>query len=58
MGIALQRVGAGSILLTDGDAETLLNCKHNLGINSVTVKDGDSAPPSQTKVRVLSLGRL
>ncbi|KAK9909829.1 hypothetical protein WJX75_008135 [Coccomyxa subellipsoidea] len=49
VGISLQRVGAGSILLTDGDSQTLLNCRHNLGINNVLVKDHDAASPSEAK---------
>lgn len=50
VGISLQRVGAGSILLTDGDGQTLLNCRHNLGINNVLVKDHDAASPSEARV--------
>lgn len=48
VGVCLQRLGVGSILLTDGDAETLLNCRHNLSINSMLT--GDIASPPTTTV--------
>ncbi|CAL8467697.1 g7235 [Coccomyxa elongata] len=46
VGVCLQRLGVGSILLTDGDAETLLNCRHNLSINAMPTED--IASPSTT----------
>ena len=38
LGILLQRVGAAGICLTDGDAQTLCNCLHNLRINGAQVR--------------------
>ncbi len=37
LGILLQRIGAAGICLTDGDAQTLCNCLHNLRINEAQV---------------------
>ena len=37
LGILLQRIGAAGVCLTDGDAQTLCNCLHNLRINEAQV---------------------
>lgn len=37
LGVLLQRIGAAGTCLTDGDAQTLCNCLHNLRINSAQV---------------------
>lgn len=34
-GIGLHRVGASAVVLTDSDASSLQNCRHNLEINGV-----------------------
>lgn len=38
VGVCLHRVGAGSILLTDGDERTVSNARHNLAQNGVPVE--------------------
>lgn len=37
LGIALSRVGADYVLLTDGDPSALDNCRHNLAGNDITI---------------------
>ena len=38
LGVLLHRLGVGSACLTDGDAQTLRNCLHNLHINGAEVR--------------------
>ena len=33
--MCLQRVGVRSVLLTDGDLQTLSNCRHTLALNGI-----------------------
>lgn len=44
VGVVLARVGAQSILCTDGSAEAVRNCQHNLGLN----KRGRSHAPESS----------
>ncbi|GAX83891.1 hypothetical protein CEUSTIGMA_g11316.t1 [Chlamydomonas eustigma] len=37
LGACLHHVGAGSIILTDGDPQTLRNCQANLALNGISV---------------------
>lgn len=37
VGVALSRVGAAGLLLTDGNADTVANCQRNLALNGVAV---------------------
>ncbi len=39
MGICLHRAGAASVLLTDGDGQTLCNCRCNLDENGVSLTE-------------------
>lgn len=48
VGICLHRVGAGSVLLTDRDAQALRNCRRNLEENGVALGEG-----SQVSSKVL-----
>lgn len=53
MGVCLHRVGAGSVLLTDGDEDAILNCRHNLSINGVLTEDHSGAQTAMAEVRVV-----
>lgn len=43
VGVALARAGAGELLLTDGNADAVANCRRNLALNDVNV-DTASGP--------------
>ena len=38
-GVSLARTGAKRVLLTDGDADAIRNCRTNLGINGISVSE-------------------
>jgi len=38
LGVVLHRTGAAGVSLTDGDSQTLCNCRHNLHINGAEVQ--------------------
>ncbi len=43
LGICLHRMGVQSLLLTDGDAQSLSNCRHNLSLNRIGMDAGSQA---------------
>ena len=54
VGVALSRVGAGPIQLTDGDATALENCARNLSVNNVPCilePSGSTGRPDSKQVR-------
>lgn len=42
VGVALARVGASGLLLTDGNADTVANCRRNLALNGVDMEADSS----------------
>lgn len=56
VGVCLHRVGAGSVLLTDRDAQTLRNCRRNLEENGVVLGEDSRVSSRQGLVdKMLSL---
>lgn len=45
VGVCLARSGAGSLMLTDGDAQTVANCHFNLSLNGVRSRAVAGAVP-------------
>ena len=48
VGVALHRVGAKSVELTDGDAATVRNLERNLGLNGIRCGAGDGSGSSSS----------
>lgn len=49
VGVALARAGASPLLLTDGNAEAVGNCRRNLALNGVEVQSEEHAHGTQVQ---------